>query len=114
MTLNVLAADGVFRVKDGSISSTGWVAQSSTTASAVLSGNRIGFVSFADNRFYVKEGALSSTWVDQYSNVWQVVLSGTRDSKTVRDWGTHPRRTRWTYHSNCAQVPCNEGGIRAP
>jgi len=76
--IGIITKDGVFRVKDGSISSTGWVVQSSTAASAVLSGNRIGFVSYANSHFYVKEGEISATWVDQYSDVWQGVLSGTR------------------------------------
>ena len=76
--IGVLTKDGVFRVKDGSISSTSWVTQSSNVASAALSGNRIGVLNYANGHFHVKEGSLSASWVDEYSNVRQGVLSGTR------------------------------------
>jgi hypothetical protein len=74
--IGVLTQDGTFRVKDGSVSSSGFVTQDTFVASAVLSGNRIGVVK--NGHFYVKEGGLSAGWVDVASNVAQGSLSGTR------------------------------------
>jgi len=54
----------------------GWVTQDTFVSSVVLSGNRIGIVK--NNRFYVKEGALSSSWVEIAQDVQQGLLSGTR------------------------------------
>jgi hypothetical protein len=74
--IGVLTQDGTFRVKEGSVSSSGWVNQDTFVSSAVLSGNRIGIIK--NNRFYVKEGALGASWVEIAQDVQQGLLSGTR------------------------------------
>jgi hypothetical protein len=83
--IGVLAADGVFYLKEGALNSAGWVRQYGGVKQVVVSGTRVGVLTY-DGVAYVKDGAVASTgWVKQYAAVKQLVLAGTRVGVLTND-----------------------------